>query len=1352
MPAVSQNTSTTAVRRVDADSPWLGLLPFTEETQRFFFGRDAEIREVFLRVRDHTLTVLYGQSGLGKTSLIGAGLIPKLRADTFRPVLLRLRFEENDLPALEQVGAALAAACGSETESAETLLARWRNATLWECFHHPALRADHLSAAPPVLIIDQFEEIFTLGAAQRPRAEIEALGAELADLVENRLPASLQTRLSDDLDLAGELDYSRSPLRLIITLREDFLCHLEAWKGAMPALMRNRMALRSLRGPQALEAVVRPGRLEGHNLVSDEVGAQIVRVIARQPPGIPLEEIEAVPPLLSLLCDELNRARDGAPEITAELVEKRHGDILHEFYGRCFEGFPPAVRRFVEDRLVTIGGHRNQAAREDAEADLARSGVPSPGEVLNTLLARRLLSAEERSGTQRIEITHDVLAPLVTESRDKRQERERAEQAEAERQIAQENAKRIAREKRRLLFFAVVSGIAAVLAIAGMIFGFYEFEKAKKALELEKEAMRAQQARRRVEDLYRQMGEAYRQTREANMKSAALLSEAAQSDRVVAEQKLVSRDGPAAFAYLARAIGYEPSSIVSAEKAVAALNDWRFPIPVAILQGHTEQITSAQFSPESGRIVTASLDNTARIWDAQTGKLLAVLQGHTGAVASAEFSPNGKRIVTAYLDNSARIWDAQSGKLLAVLQGHTGALSSAQFSPDGQRIVTASLDNTARIWDAQSGKLLAVLQGHTGALSSAQFNPDGQRIVTASLDNTARIWDAQSGKLLAVLQGHTGALSSAQFSPDGQRIVTASLDKTARIWNAQKGELLASLQGHTGAVTSAEFSPDGQRIVTASDDKTARVWESQSGKPLATLRGHEDKINSARFSPGGQHIVTASLDKTARIWDAQNGNLLATLQGHDGQVSDAKFSPDGQRIVTAGFYDDTARVWNTQGYKLLIMLEGDEFSMQHARFSPDGQRIVTCADSVRIWEAQSGKPVVTLLGHGLYDAQFSQDGQRIVTSSRDNTAQIWDAQTGNILATLKGHEGPVYTAVFSPDGRHIVTASYDKTARIWDARNGKLLVTLSGHEDRVDSALFSPDGQRIVTASEDKTARLWDAQSGRLLAILPHYGDVAADLKQRFRRWMPDISWNSGEMEWTADVPDTLLQIPVGAVLDARFSPDSKRIVTASYKNPAQIWDAESGKALATLGGHLDTVNSAQFSPDSRRIVTASNDKTAGIWDAQSAKLLATLRGHAEDVTGAQFSPDGQLIVTASLDNTARLWNAQSGNLVATLLGHEGMVNDAQFSPDGRRIVTASLDKTARIWSILPPGAGSPPDWFRDFLILLAQHRLNRDSELEVISLWNLSRSATTCSESPTTPRRRIRLISASSVISCMID
>jgi WD40 repeat protein len=405
------------------------------------------------------------------------------------------------------------------------------------------------------------------------------------------------------------------------------------------------------------------------------------------------------------------------------------------------------------------------------------------------------------------------------------------------------------------------------------------------------------------------------------------------------------------------------------------------------LTGHQSEVYSASFSADGKRIVTASVDNTAKVWDI-SGKLIATLTGHQAEVISASFSPDGKRIVTASGDKTAKVWDL-NGKLIATFTGHQQPVSSASFSPDGKRIVTASSDKTAKVWDI-SGKLIATLTGHQQPVNSASFSPDGKRIVTASWDKTAKVWDI-SGKLIATLTGHQSVVKSASFSPDGKRIVTASYDNTAKVWDISS-KLIATLTGHQGEVYSASFSPDGKRIVTASWDKTAKVWDI-SGKLIATLTGHQQPVYSASFSPDGKRIVTASWDKTAKVWDL-NGKLIATFTGHQQPVSSASFSPDGKRIVTAS-YDNTAKVWDI-----------------------------------------SSKLIATLTGHQqpVSSASFSPDGKRIVTASVDNTAKVWDI-SGKLIATLTGHQDGVISASFSPDGKRIVTASDDNTAKVWQVEN-----------------------------------------------------------------------------------------------------------------------------------------------------------------------------------------------------------------------------------------------------------------------------------------------------------------------------
>ncbi|MFO0450779.1 MAG: trypsin-like peptidase domain-containing protein, partial [Pseudomonadota bacterium] len=256
------------------------------------------------------------------------------------------------------------------------------------------------------------------------------------------------------------------------------------------------------------------------------------------------------------------------------------------------------------------------------------------------------------------------------------------------------------------------------------------------------------------------------------------------------------------------------------------------------LRGHERSLTSAAFSPDDTAIVTVSSYNTARLWDARTGKERAELEGHENVLVSAAFSLDGKAVVTASLDNTARIWDAVTGKARAVLKGHGGPVYNAAFSPDGTAILTASLGSTVRLWDARTGAARAVLKGHEGRVTSAAFSPDGRAVVTTSEDSTARLWDARTGKARTVLKGHEGPVWIASFSPDGTTIITDSIDNIVRLWDARTGAARAVLKGHEAEVTSAAFSPDGTAIVTASLDGTARIWDAMTGRAHAVLKGH----------------------------------------------------------------------------------------------------------------------------------------------------------------------------------------------------------------------------------------------------------------------------------------------------------------------------------------------------------------------------------------------------------------------------------------------------------------------------------------------------------------------------------
>ncbi|HET7544233.1 MAG TPA: hypothetical protein VFK05_30390, partial [Polyangiaceae bacterium] len=856
------------VSRLDAKNPWPGPASYDEVWSEFFYGRERETEELLRLVRLSPLTTLYGKSGLGKSSLVQAGLFPRLRKEHFLPVHIRLDFSSNAGDPLDQVLRRVV----DELVRVHAEHPKPREGeTLWEYLHRSPLElwSEENFPLKLVLVFDQFEELFSRAAS----AELIAHTFNgLADLIENRIPTELAAE--DAAAKRAGLDLLGRSYRVLLSFREDFLPQIKGWEAKVPSLLRNYLRLEAMKRDEATKVVEGPGK----QVVKAGVTAAILDLVAHDPDAgdakIGSSDEGFEPVLLSLCCARLN-ARRGDRLIDEALVDAEGRGILEAFYREALadeevSGLPD-VARFIEERLIQGDRFRGDYPKDEA----LKAGLITARQLTALTDRHRLLRVVPRPDTARVELIHDRLVAVVRQVRDTRlraeevargeQEREREHREELERrekELAEALRQRERRRKRQILWAGVLAGVLLLIVAI--------------ALPLLLEARRA----------------------EANARLAAaraeqLLDRAAKVDIVAARERLARRDD--ALAFLARALDYRPSARAAAEQGTVCLWD-RMSSALVTVVAHAGPVQSAVFSPDGMRVLTAA-DTTARIWDASTGKSLAELKGHSDLVLSAVFSPDGTRVLTASQDNTARIWDASTGKSLAELKGHSGMVWSAVFSPDGARVLTAA-DTTARIWDASTGKSLAELQD-SATVWRAVFSPDGARVLTLSDDNTARIWEAATGKSLVELNGHSKRVLSAVFSPDGARVLTRSEDNTARIWEASTGKSLAELKGHLDRVLSAVFSPDGARVLTASDDNTARIWEASTGKSPAELKGHSEAVCSAVFSPDGARVLTASFDETARIWDASTGKSLAELKGHSGPVWSAVFSPDGARVVTA---------------------------------------------------------------------------------------------------------------------------------------------------------------------------------------------------------------------------------------------------------------------------------------------------------------------------------------------------------------------------------------------------------------------------------------------------------------------
>ncbi len=782
--------------------------------------------------------------------------------------------------------------------------------------------------------------------------------------------------------------------------------------------------------------------------------------------------------------------------------------------------------------------------------------------------------------------------------------------------------------------------------------------------------------------------------------------------QVVAECQLASEGSEA----LATAVSFSPSSpdwlAIGGNARPGLLRLWNWHThEVRELDGHRDTVTSVAFSRDGRRLLTASMDNRAMLWDVESGQPSKEFIGHDWWVWDAEFSPDETQIVTASQDGTVRVWNVATGAQLESASGepmpfagHRGAVYTARFSPDGAHVASAGYDQRVLLWkpaELQPFDFAAMLRGETPAPQQAiameghgapvrhvEFSADGAWLLSASHDNSIKVWCARDGEqegqfvsagtLLKTLRGHSSLVRSAAFSPtDRNFVVSGGYDQGVRLWNVrnyieQRTVPGTFFRGHSDAVLAAAFSPEGDTVVTASRDRTAKTWNAGSGEQVRSFReGHLYLASSGAFFPDGARVATAAIDGSVSIWNATSGLELLKLSG-TGATAAMAISPDGRWIVT-----------------------GRDASMSTGSDSKSAERL-----SWTIWDANSGQAMRSLGGHDaeVTVAAFSADGRLIFTGDARGRGNLWDAASGELLHSLRWHTDRITAARFVAARPELVTASADRTVCRWDL-SGK---TPTPREDRVlrhpgavSSLALTSDGSRAVTGCEDGRVRAWDLISAEsqwerelLKGGVVRHVDVSAD--QRLVA-VVDSEHNAVHL-WEMDRPAGGAEVTLdlnaedSSAWSAAFAPDSHRLLTIGG-NEARIWDLQ-GVELMNFRPHR-TVSSAAYSPNGAEIVTAGWDRSARIWDAKTGearrKLSATSAGpqggHAGNVNSAEFSPgDGSHVLTSSDDGTIKIWDVNDGQVLKTLKGHTAAVLHAAYSRDGARIVSSSRDGTARVW------------------------------------------------------------------------
>jgi WD40 repeat protein len=1224
--------SVSDIAEVNPESPWLGLKSFSEATQRYFFGREEELRELFERVEHKPLTVLFGQSGLGKTSLLQAGLVPRLRSSGYLPISIRLRYTDQD-PLLQiQVLTALQAQMRAVGLSGQIELPV-RPGIFWELFHNPEygfIGSDGTPRLRPVLIFDQFEEIFTFG--ENRRADTLSFRDSLASIVENRPPEALRERIERDDELADRYIFQARPCKVLLSLREDYLHQLERWRRFMPSLMDNRFELRLLSGPKALLAVCEPAtqRSDKPPIVSRETAEAIVRFVADVAPEIPLPEIDAVPPLLSLICAEMNahRLATGQEQINSDQLSGRSEDILEAFYNGCFREAPAGLRELVEDRLVSAEGHRESLGFDTAIRELKEKGISteSADSGLRQLVSQYLLVVEERRGVQRIELIHDVLTGVVRRSRDQRRERE----SEDLRRRAEEREKSARRRLQIARMWVIIMAILLACTISASIWALKETHTVARVADHDKKM--AGQYKNARDDANQAKVEADKQRDAATRlaaefrkeRDALYLSQAAQSYDALKDGQITK-----ARQILVRRM---PDSTETSLPGwdwyfLKGLCDLRETGSFRVLNGHTDTVNCVLSVPgqPNPTLISAGADKTLRLWDATTGKELRELISHrdlTGLGFTYERRKSDDAIIVSRIFGTSPA--GRDGKLKRNDRIVKVALGQEPLM-EASGLTSEQLDD--RLKPASEGKTVRIEIEHPAT-------------------NTPETIELVSEKFTAQVK-HDSEVIRLAVSPDGARLASADTDGQILLWDVRTGDIAGGLYTDNDILGIA-FSPNNRWLATAFQNEKQLIFcKAWDLKPPKDIPPFDTAITAFAFGPDGT-VAIATKDGLIRFWDVEKNVELSRVSfGEQVSVSQLSFSPNGSLL--AGSSSSQIKVFDMQRLSQPpVLMQNIGYHLQFA-FHPTGRYLATAGSDgvVQVWDVSTGKAVRTLKGHAgaVCTVAFLSDNVTLATGAEDHSVRLWNLQRTpkNIYHTFDAAVPEIVGVCFSSDGRYVACSDpWDKHSTILDPVDGRILQTLPGS---IWHTAFLPSQPILAVPNEKFLIQFVDVTTGKPAANFPVFRGHTA---------------------------------PIRCIA---FSSDGTKMVSGDEAGNAFVWDVTSGNSIP-LPGHNGAVKSVAFSSDGKWVATSCPaEQKIRVWDPNTARLVYEI---PRKTVGLRlcFSPDSRFLLTDERNGRLDLINLKTGNDEATLVGHNGVVFDAAFSPDSRRVASVGADGKVRIWDV----------------------------------------------------------------------